>query len=107
MSGYIRLSKAPQWCIQYPTCSACDVELHTDGDGWTCPSCGTSWDMQAGDGDTGTLYADWAGEEPTGPSVSDGDAWRWGDYLKKKERHRLLPEFCPEPTPPPIRGGAR
>lgn len=100
MSDYIRLSEAPTWCIQYPTCSACLVDLETDCDGWTCPVCGTYWDMQASDGDQGTLYAEWAGEEATGPVVTEDEARRWGDYYERLERHRLLPKFCPKPTPP-------
>lgn len=100
MTDYIRLAEAPRWCIQYPICSACTVELDHDGDGWTCPVCGTSWDTDASDGDTGTLYADWAGEEPSGPFVSEGDAYVWGSYHKRLERHRLLPEFCPKPERP-------
>lgn len=104
MADYIRLAEAPMWCIQYPTCSACAVDLETDGDGWTCPCCGTSWDMSAGDGDRGELYAAWSGEEATGPIVSEDDAWRWGDYFAALERHRRLPEFCPEPKKPSTEG---
>jgi predicted RNA-binding Zn-ribbon protein involved in translation (DUF1610 family) len=100
MSDYIRLSEPPYWCIQYPLCSACSVALETEGDGWTCPVCGTSWDMRANDGDTGTLYAEWAGEEATGPIVPEADAYRWGDYYERLERHRRMPEFCPEPKRP-------
>lgn len=107
MSDYIRLAEPPAWCLEYPTCSACAVDLDTDGDGWTCPTCGTSWGMDAGDGDRGTLYADWAGEEPTGPQVTQGDAWRWGDYHERMERHRRLPDFCPKPTPPTSREATR
>ena len=36
---YIKLDKAPVWVLQYPTCSACTVDLDTDGDGWLCPQC--------------------------------------------------------------------
>ena len=104
MADYIRLAEAPMWCIQYPTCSACAVDLETDGDGWTCPCCGTSWDMSAGDGDRGELYAAWAGEESDGPIVSEDDAWRWGDYFDALDRHRRLPEFCPEPKKPSMEG---
>lgn len=106
MADYIRLSEPPMWCVQYPTCSACDVSLDTDGDGWTCPTCGTFWDMHAMDGDRGELYASWAGEEPTGPDVPEGDAWRWGDYRVRMERHRAFPDLCPKPTPPAVRDGA-
>ena len=102
MSDYIRLSEAPKWCIQYPTCSACDVDLSTDGDGWLCEVCGTSWDMNANDGDEGTLYADWAGKEPQGPSVAEGDAWRWGDYHERLIQHRQFPDLLPEPARPRV-----
>jgi hypothetical protein len=100
VNDYICLTEPPEWCIQYPTCSACSVDLYTDYDGWTCPSCGTSWDMGAADGDRGTLYADWSGEQPAGPVVPESDAWRWGDYHARMERHRHLPEFCPKPERP-------
>ena len=100
MTEYIRLTEPPQWCIQYPTCSACTTELDTDGDGWTCPTCGTSWDMDANDGDTGTLYADWSGEEPTGPEVASDDAHHWGYYREQMGRHQMFPDLVPEPTRP-------
>ena len=106
MPDYIRLSKPPQWCIQYPTCSACTVDLDTDGDGWVCPVCGTLWSQDAGDGDEGSLYTEWAGEEADGPIVPEDDAWRWGDYHERMERHRLLPKFCPEPKRPTERTDA-
>lgn len=106
MSDYIRLSEPPMWCIQYPTCSACCVDLETDCDGWTCPVCGTSWDTGANDGDKGTLYADWSGEEPTGPACTEDEARAWGDYHWRMQRHRILPEFCPEPKRPITSGGA-
>ncbi len=106
MSDYIRLAEPPQWCIQYPTCSACTVELDHDGDGWACPVCGSAWSSDANDGDTGTLFADWAGEEATGPIVTEDQARIWGDYHERMERHRLLPEFCPKPERPRATQGA-
>jgi hypothetical protein len=105
MSDYIRLAEAPQWCMQYPTCSACGVDLDNDGDGWVCPCCGTAWSNNAGDGDTGELYAAWAGEEATGPIVSKDEAVRWGDYQARMERHRILPDFCPKPKRPQVKEG--
>lgn len=103
--GYVRLSEAPAWCIQYPTCSACEVELDTDGGGWTCPNCGTSWDMQAGDGDRGCLYADWSGEESDGPIVTESEARAWGHYRDRLEAHRRWPDLVAEPKRPTV-GGA-
>ena len=103
MGDYIRLSEPPIWCIQYPTCGTCCVDLETDCDGWTCPVCGTAWPMSANDGDRGDLYADWSGDEPTGPACTEDEAARWGDYHVLMERHRILPEFCPEPKRPDVK----
>lgn len=101
-ADYIRLAKPPEWCLQYPTCSACMVDLESDGDGWTCPVCGTSWDAYAGDGDTGELYADWAGEESDGPIVDESDAHKWGYYHDRMRSHRAFPDLCPEPKRPDV-----
>lgn len=104
MTDYTRLAKAPMWCVQYPTCSACCIDLETDGDGWTCPGCGTQWDMDASDGDRGELYADWAGEESTGPILTPGQAADRADYLERLGRHRRYgkeyPALYPEPRMP-------
>ncbi len=67
---YIKLDKAPVWVLQYPTCSACTVDLDTDGDGWLCPQCGSIWDMRANDGDVGELYESWSGDTLSGPSLT-------------------------------------
>ena len=70
----------------YPICDACDVEVVLD-DGWLCPSCGTSWpaELLECDGDQGTLYPDWSGEELTGPVCPPDLAWRWA-HLPPDER---------------------
>ncbi|HUX69179.1 MAG TPA: hypothetical protein VMV41_01585 [Cellulomonadaceae bacterium] len=88
MSDYLRLTEAPTWCISYPTCSVCCVDLEYDDD-WMCPSCGTSWDSGSSDGDTGTLYGDWAGEPATGPEVTEDEAWRIS-HLKGDARAATL-----------------
>lgn len=100
MPDYIRLPEPPQLCMRYPTCSACAVVLETDGDGWTCPICGTQWEMSAGDGDTGELYPDWAGEEADGPEVKTEDAWRWGAYQERLALHQHHPGLFSKPEPP-------
>ena len=85
---YMRLAKPPAWCIQFPTCSACDVDLDHDGDGWTCPSCGTEWDSHASDGDTGTLP-----DGLTGRIVPNDEAWRFGrayETMTPAERERRI-----------------
>lgn len=104
--GFVKLAEAPRWVIQYPTCSACCVELETDGDGWDCPNCGTQWDMDASDGDAGTLYADYWGEEPTGPAVTESEAIDVADYRERLDRHRRYgekyPTLYPEPRRPDV-----
>lgn len=91
MSDYLRLTEAPAWCISYPTCSACCVELELIDD-WTCPSCGTSWDRRATDGDAGELYASWAGEPATGPEVTEDEAWQVS-HLKGDDRTAKLEQI--------------
>ena len=83
--GYIKLDKAPAWVLHYPTCSACTVELDTDGDGWLCPQCGSIWDMRANDGDVGELYESWSGEDLPGPELTSDEAM---ELSIKRERER-------------------
>lgn len=71
---YLHLAEAPVLCVNNPSCSACGVEVESDGDGWLCPSCGTSWDINSADGDIGMTYEDWSGEELTGPIISHSEA---------------------------------
>lgn len=78
MSEYIKLAEAPTISYSYPTCGACVVDLESDSDGWTCPVCGTSWSHRDGDGDTGTLYESWAGEELDGETLSEDEARKAG-----------------------------
>lgn len=99
-NNYIKLDKAPVWCIQYPTCSACEIDLFTDGDGWICDSCGTAWGMNANDGDPGELYAEWSGEKPGGPPASLGRAWHWGAYIKQLLDHHSFPDIVGAPRRP-------
>ena len=101
MNDYIRLTEAPEWCIQYPTCSACTTELDCDYDSWTCPTCGTSWDMDAADGERGTLYAEWSGDEPGGPAVTTREAVAWGLYREQLARHKMWPSIHPNPPARP------
>ena len=106
MGDYVKLAKPPCWVLQYPTCSACAVELNTDGDGWDCPNCGTRWGMDASDGDTGTLYADYWGKEPTGPTVTESQAADVANYRERLDRHRRYgeqyPTLCPKPKRPAV-----
>lgn len=71
-----RYETPPEISFARPTCSSCCVDLEAD-DGWTCPSCGTSWDAAAEDGATGQLYADWSGESVKHlPLVDHDEGWR-------------------------------
>lgn len=106
MSDYIKLAEAPRWVIQYPLCSACNVELDTDGDGWTCNVCGTSWDMNAGDGDEGALYEDWSGETLDGPVLSEKQAAAEGYYRDRLASHERWPDLVAKPRPPEHRASA-
>lgn len=74
-NSYMRLDRAPMLAFRQPLCDACVVDVVTDDDGWMCPSCGTSWGGNQGDGDTGMLYEDWAGEPAEGPESTVDDAW--------------------------------
>lgn len=105
--GFVKLEEAPRWVLQYPTCSACLIELETDGDGWECPNCGTQWEMGANDDDQGTLYADYWGEDPTGPVVTEKEAGDWGLYREALDKHRRLGAKYPTLYPKPIRPDER
>lgn len=82
---YIKLSRAPEWVIQYPQCSACMVDLEID-DQWTCPVCGTTWPSNANDGDVGELTCEPLG----GPTLSDHEAMLAGIAFERAVRDRLL-----------------
>lgn len=84
----VRLAAAPQLVLQYPLCGACTVELDHDGDSFVCPSCRTSWDPNAGDGDTGTLCADWSGEQPPGEVLTEEEAAVVANYRERLDRHQ-------------------
>ena len=77
---YVRLDTKPELRHPgYPICGACDQETdHEDGQ-WLCPTCGTTWpgDDLEHPAENATLYADWAGEELTGPVCPVSLAWRW------------------------------
>lgn len=76
--SYIKLAKAPTLTIRMPDCGACGIEVDSDGDGWICRCCGTTWSYEAGEDTKGTLYEDWAGEPAEGPEVDNDEAWRNG-----------------------------
>jgi len=92
------------WVMNYPTCSACCVDLETDGDGWECPNCRSSWPWDASDGDQGELFPDWSGEESSGPVLTDDQAADVAHYRERLDRHRRYgekyPTLYPEPSVP-------
>jgi hypothetical protein len=71
----IKLQAPATLSINYPDCSVCNVAVESDGDGYICPTCGTYWSYDDGDGDTGTLYEDWSGETLDLPFSDADDAW--------------------------------
>lgn len=104
MSDYIKLAEAPQYVMHYPTCSTCAVDLDWD-DGFMCPSCGTRWDSDAGDGDTGELYPDWAGEDLDGPVLTERQAADVASYRERLDRYERWGKdgasaIWAKPTPP-------
>lgn len=90
MSDYIKLAEAPTLTIRHPDCDACHVEVESDGDGWLCPVCGTSWDYNASEDQKGTLYEEWSGEELFSQLVPNDDAWQHGSAYTHKETQRIL-----------------
>lgn len=89
-TGYIKLKRAPEWVLQFPQCSACMVDLETDGDGWICPVCGTSWSTDANDGDVGELYESWSGEKLDGPALGEHEAMQAGVTWERAIREKTL-----------------
>ena len=79
--SYIKLDHTPVLVLNYSDCSSCLVSVESDGDGWICPSCGTGWAYGDEDGDEGTLYEEWSGEDLEGPTYSEDDLW-FGRHLK-------------------------
>lgn len=71
MSDYVKLSEAPALIFNEPSCGVCHLDVESDGDGWVCPSCGTSWGYDDYE-QPGTLYEEWAGESIDGEPVPAG-----------------------------------
>lgn len=67
------------------------------GDGWTCPSCGSTWPADADDGTTGSLPDP---GECSGPEVQNDDAWRFTNPdLPDNERTEHINEFYERKRP--------
>lgn len=90
MSGYIKLAEAPGLSLNDPDCGTCGVSVDSDSDGYTCPVCGTSWSYNDGDGDTGTLYEDWSGEDLEDTVTTEEEAREAGWAHQRRERDKLF-----------------
>lgn len=90
MSGYVKLSEAPTLVFRAPECGTCYQECESDGDGWLCPSCGTSWGGNDYDQE-GQLYEAWSGETLDG-AAAPPDADYFDDPLLKAKRSELQSE---------------
>ena len=100
---YLRLSEAPQLVTHYPTCGACYVETDNDGDGFTCPNCGTAWSNDAGDGDLGDLYESWSGEQLGTDVFTEDEASEIALYRERLDRHQKFGGKYPALYPKPWR----
>ncbi|QGJ94980.1 hypothetical protein SEA_REDWATTLEHOG_121 [Gordonia phage RedWattleHog] len=77
MTSYLKLSERPGLSFTAPECNACLKEVDHDGDGWLCPSCGTSWpgNVMESDGSDAQLFEEWSGEELPGPTCKTDEAY--------------------------------
>ena len=85
-ADYLKLEEAPTLIYSLPQCSACCTECDSDGAHWICPTCGTSWNINALDGAQGDLFEAWAGETLSGPVVPNDAAWREAARLQSIRR---------------------
>lgn len=93
MSIYIKLKEAPTLVINMPSCSACCVEIDAEADGLTCPCCGTTWGHRDGEGDTGTLYEEYSGDDLDTEPIDNDEAWRAGTTYEEAERAAAKARF--------------
>lgn len=68
---YLRLASDPLLRIQAPQCDACECDVHDTGWNYTCPSCGSTWSLEADDGEAGQLR-----DDLTGQTVLNSLAWQ-------------------------------
>lgn len=71
----VKYETPPTLSLKLPECDSCLDEVETVDDGMKCPRCGTFWEYQDGDGDPGTLYEDWSGEENSGELRTHENGW--------------------------------
>jgi predicted RNA-binding Zn-ribbon protein involved in translation (DUF1610 family) len=76
MRPRVRYAEPPVLDYMAPHCGNCGIEVGSDGDGWTCPTCGTSWDWDDYE-QPGTPYEEWSGESVDDlPITEPGDGFR-------------------------------
>lgn len=92
--SYIKLTEAPTLTIRMPDCDACSVEVESDGDGWLCPVCGTSWPYDGSEDEPGTLYEEWSGEDLEGPAVPNDDAHHHGGKFEADRLQKILGDIA-------------
>jgi hypothetical protein len=68
----VRYAEAPYLIHVNPECGNCGISVESDGDGWECPACLTTWDWNDYD-ERGTQYADWSGESVDDLPITDED----------------------------------
>lgn len=85
-ADYLKLEKAPMLVYDHPHCSACCTECDIDGECWVCPTCGTSWSIEALDGAQGDLFEASTNETLPGPVVPNDEAWREAVRLQSIRR---------------------
>ncbi|MBF6671564.1 hypothetical protein [Glutamicibacter sp. FBE19] len=89
----VRYETAPKLSINYPDCSACSTEVEHDGDSWYCARCGTTWDIDAGDGDEGMLYEDWNGEPNPGELRTHDNGYELTQYERDNPKPSIWGDF--------------
>ena len=86
----VKFAEAPLLTRTDPTCAACAVDVESDGDGYVCPTCGTSWPYDADEDEHGTLYEEWSGED-LDIAVTDPDsAWQTTIAIDRERRETRL-----------------
>lgn len=91
MSGpRVRYATPPDLIHMAPECGGCGIPVCSDGDGWVCPTCGTTWDWNDYD-QPGTAYADWSGEDVSNlPLIDEDDGFKLAGLPYQNEQRDAL-----------------
>ena len=82
MEPIVKLEAAPTLSFARPKCGACAVCVVSDSDDYRCLTCGTTWPLDSGEGEPGTLYEDWSGETLDLPVTDRDEVWRVVDPIE-------------------------